>query len=427
MTGARLGLADDSQGLRWVEERSRTNLYACYQCGRCMAACPFGLAPQQVLRLLQLGQVERALAHPTTWECAGCLTCAWACPKRLSPARVHRTLRTLAAGSGGPDGRRRDQGWSHRLRTELFAGVNRLGRLGSVLSPWSSRLLGAPPARLAADWFLGIHRARRLPPFARPTFPAWFRQRQQSGDGRRGPVLLFHDTFMDYHYPATGQAATALLERAGFRVELAATVCCARPMLSLGLLDRAARHAVLNVHRLWEAARQGIPIVGCEPSCVLTLREEYPGLVPRELRERAQTVARQVFLIDEFLAPLAADGAPALAFRDPRASAPFVLYHPHCHQRALAEPARSVELLRRAGYAVEESGATCCGMAGAYGYEKEHYAASRAAGERILFPWIRARPEAQVAVTGASCRQQIEHFTGRRPRHVVEFLQEALA
>ena len=148
--------------------------------------------------------------------------------------------------------------------------------------------------------------------------------------------------------------------------------------------------------------------------------------MPQELKDKARVVAKQAVLIDEFLGALNAKGELELAFRDAGGDAREVLFHGHCHQKNSANPLMSVALLRMAGYQAEMADAACCGMAGAYGFEKEHYETSRAAGERALFPAVRARAQAQVAVMGTSCRQQIEHFTGRRPRHVVEFLREAV-
>lgn len=426
--------------LRTIEESSGQNVYACYQCGKCTAGCPFSLAPQRVVRLLQLGQVEEALSHATTWDCASCMTCATACPKGVSPARIQRTLRTLhllaATGSQNGGGHVEDNGHApldryyrahaKPLRTYFFANIERLSRVGSALAPVSNWALNFPGAKLVADYVLGIHKARSLPAFARHTFPEWFKAHTPLGDGPRGTILLFHDTFMDFNYPRTGIAVTELLEKAGFRVELADKVCCGRPMISKGLLSQAATQAETNVTRLYEHARHGVYIVGCEPSCLLTLREEYSELVPAELKDKARVVAQQAVLIDEFLGMLDARGELGLSFREPESNGREVVFHGHCHQKAAAAPARSVELLRLAGYQAEMADAPCCGMAGAYGYEKEHYEASRAAGERNLFPLIRAHAEAQVAVMGTSCRQQVEHFTGRRARHVVELLRETL-
>lgn len=417
--------------LRTVEGHSGQNVYACYQCGKCTAECPFSLSPQRVVRLLQLGQLDEALGHPTTWDCASCMACAKVCPKDVSPAYLQRSLRTLhvTAGThavnGHPPLDRHYRAHAHPMRTYLFANIERLSRLGSALAPVSNWALNIPGAKLVSHGLLGIHKNRSLPPFVRETFTDWFRSRAPLGDGQRGPVVLFHDTFMNYNYPSTGVAVTELLEKAGFRVELADKVCCGRPMISKGLLDQAAGQARTNVARLYEQARSGAYIVGCEPSCLLTLREEYPELVGRELKEKARVVARQAVLIDEFLGALNDKGELGLTFAAPDGK-PEVLFHGHCHQKAAGDANRSVELLRVAGYEAEMADAACCGMAGAYGYEKEHYEASRAAGERGLFPAIRAHADAQVAVMGTSCRQQVQHFTGRHARHVVELLREAV-
>lgn len=423
--------------LRLVEESSGQNVYACYQCGKCTAGCPFNLQPQRVMRHLQLGQVDAALTHSTTWDCASCMTCQVACPKGVSPARVQRALRTLhllplgngnghGAGSGQAGIDEAYRSHAHPLRTYLFANIHKLSKLGSAFAPFSNWALNVPGANLIADHVLGIHKERSLPLFAKPTFPEWFAGHKPCGDGHRGTVLLFHDTFMDFNYTSTGVAVTELLEKAGFRIELADMVCCGRPMISKGQLGQAAQHAKINVSRLYDHARKSVYIVGCEPSCLLTLREEYLDLVGPDLKEKARVVAQQALLIDEFLTMLNAKGELGLSFCEASGQCSEVLFHGHCHQKAAADPSKSVDLLRLAGYQAEMADAPCCGMAGAYGFEKEHYAASRAAGERALFPIIREHPNAQVAVMGTSCRQQVQHFTGRRPRHVVELLREAV-
>lgn len=421
--------------LELVEQASGQNVFACNQCGKCLAACPFTLQPQRVMRLLQLGLVDDALAHSTTWDCASCMTCATDCPREVSPALAQRALRTLhrhvhdrpdfAKPNGRPPIDAPYRAHAHPLRSWLFGNIELVSRVGSALAPLSNRAMAVPGAGFAREKVLGVHRDRPLPPFAHRTFPSWFRRHAPAGDGHRGTVLLFHDTFMDYNYPDTGIAVTGLLEKAGFRVELADKVCCGRPMISKGLMDEAAHQASANVARLAEQSRDGASIVGCEPSCLLTLREEYLELVPASQRAQARAVAERAVLIDEFLADRHADGALELKFRD-RTEESQVLFHGHCHQKHSADARLSVMLLELAGYRAELADAACCGMAGAYGFEKEHYAASRDAGERALFPAVRARPDAQLAVMGASCRQQLTHFTGRPARHVVEFLYDAL-
>lgn len=310
----------------------------------------------------------------------------------------------------------RAHGWP--LRARLFAHIATLGRLGSATAPLSTWIATSPVGRWVLGR-LGIHPRRPLPPFARPTFTAWFRRHTPAPQaGRRGEVVLFHDTFMDYHYPSVGQAAVALLERAGYRVRLARRVCCGRPMISKGMLERAREHARRNIEALFPLAREGIPIVGCEPSCLLTLRDEYPDLLPHD--PRVQVVAQQAVLLDAFLVGLAERGELDLPL------SPFpgkVLLHVHCHQKALVGHEGALRALRLVPQArVEFVDAGCCGMAGAFGFEREHYDLSLRIGEGRLLPAVRANPDAAVVVTGFSCRQQVEHGTGVRPLHLAEFL-----
>ena len=428
----------ESEALRRLAALSGQNLYACYQCGKCTAGCPFSFSPQQVVRHLQLGQVARAAALDTVWDCASCMTCTATCPKGVDPARIMRALRALPCdgddgrpavggaehgplGIGGLGGRRPSR-HGNRRRAWMVANNHRLARVGSRLAPVSNWLLRAPGMGWATDRLLGVHRDRPLPPFARPTFPTWFGRHTPSGDGHRGTVLLFHDTFMDFNFPDAGIAATELLERAGFRVELTDTVCCGRPMISKGMLGEARDLAAYNVARLAGHARQGLPIVGLEPSCLLTLRDEYVDLLRSE---ESRLVAKQSLLLEEFVQrELAAGRRPAFAPGNGRK----VLLHGHCHQKALVGTAPTVAVLKAAGYEVSEVDAGCCGMAGSFGFEAEHYELSLQIAGRRLVPAVKAAgPEVAVCAPGISCRQQIEHTTGRRAKHPAELLFEALA
>lgn len=418
----------ESDALSRLSALSGQNLYACYQCGKCTAGCPFSFSPQQVVRHLQLGQVAQAAALDTVWNCASCMTCTATCPKGVDPARIMRALRSLPCdeGTAGNGANHHPAHHGNRRRAWMVANNHRMARMGSRFAPVSNWLLRAPGTGWAMEHLLGVHRDRPLPPFARPTFPAWFAGHTPVGDGRRGTVLLFHDTFMDFNFPDAGIAATELLERAGFRVELTDTVCCGRPMISKGFVDQAREHARTNLERLEEHARKGTYIVGCEPSCLLTLRSEYPELMRgSDQEEQALAVARQTLLIDEFLLLLKNRGELDLTFPTHDPDRRPVLFHAHCHQKAFAEPDASLELLRLAGYDADLADADCCGMAGAFGYEKEHYELSRAAGERGLFPAVRAREDADIVVLGVSCRQQVEHFTGRTTHHLAEMLRDA--
>ena len=194
-------------------------------------------------------------------------------------------------------------------------------------------------------------------------------------------MALFNDTFMNYNYPEIGIAAVELLEAAGYRVQLANAECCGRPMISKGMLEEAAAQARYNVDRLHAFADQGVPIIGCEPSCLLTFRDEYPEFCQDE---RARKVAEHGYMIDEFLAMLHEKGELDLEF------APLekkVLFHGHCHQKSLVGTEPSLTALRLPpGYEVELINSGCCGMAGSFGFEKEHYDISMAIGSRCCFP-----------------------------------------
>ena len=311
------------------------------------------------------------------------------------------------------------------LRTKLFARIDRINRLGSRLAPLSNWGAGSFIVRWVSNTLLGVHPDRRLPAFAGQTLPQWFNARKPSNADRpvKGTVALLNDTFMNYNYPEIGIAAVELLEAAGYRVQLANARCCGRPMISKGLLEDAAAYARHNVDLLHAFADQGIPIIGCEPSCLLTLRDEYPEFCRDD---RAHTVAEHSYLIDEFLAMLHEKGELELDFSDlPKK----VLFHGHCHQKSLVGTAPSLTALRLPpGYEVELINSGCCGMAGSFGYEKEHYAVSMTIGEQTLFPSIRSKgPEWEVAVMGVSCRQQVEQGVGRPARHLVQVLRDAVA
>jgi Fe-S oxidoreductase len=309
------------------------------------------------------------------------------------------------------------------LRARLFGNIAALSRLGCALAPLSNWLLGSATVRFALEKLVGVDRRRRLPPFARQTFEAWFARRGGAArKGEREPVVLFNDTFMTYNEPGIGRAAVAVLEAAGFHVILPEKRCCGRPMISKGMVEQARTHAWYNLERLAPYAEAGIPIVGCEPSCILTFRDEYPDLLEDPRTER---LARHVFMVEEFLLSLHERGALSLSFQPVSKE---VLFHGHCHQKALIGSAPSLKVLGLLpGARVAQVDSGCCGMAGSFGYEREHYEISQAIGARRLFPAVQAAgPETEIVAAGISCRQQIEHGTGRRAKHLVEVLAAAL-
>lgn len=352
--------------------------------------------------------------HETLDLCLECKGCTGECPSRVNLTRLKSEwLSQYQAVHGVP------------LRARLFGAIRQLNMAGSASAPLSNWLLGLPGVGRVNQRLLGISSRRTLPPFARVPLHTWMRRHVlHPAAGSVGTVALFPDTFVDYNEPEIGRAAVALLERLGYRVLLPRQrVCCGRPLISKGLLGTAQRLAQRQLEALLPYAEAGIPIVGLEPSCILSFRDEYPDLLDDE---RTSTLAGQSFLIDEFLVRELDAGriAPRLAM----ASQHPCLLHGHCHQKALVGSAPALRLLRSiAGLAVREVDSGCCGMAGSFGYEAEHYTISQAIGERVLFPAVRALPaEAEVVAMGTSCRQQIRHGTGRQARHLVEILLEAL-
>ncbi len=343
--------------------------------------------------------------------CLACKGCRAECPSQVDMAALKsEALARYHDKQGLP------------LRSRLTGNIALLNRWGCAMAPLSNWVANVGLSRRLLERVAGFDRRRPLPPFARPTFTQWFRQHPPRKDAPHGPVVLFHDTYMTYNYPAVGMAASRLLEAAGFEVILPEKKCCGRPMISQGMLDEARRLAEYNIARLSPYVEQGLAIVGCEPSCVAALKEEYPMLVPGEA---AQKLAENTYLLEDFLLHHEAQTGERLHFRARPGPA---LFHGHCHQKALAGTLATEALLRRVPeLRVDVLDAGCCGMAGAFGYEREHYDLSVQIGELRLLPAVRnAPPEAAIVVTGASCRQQIEQGTGRRVLHVAELLADVL-
>jgi Fe-S oxidoreductase len=310
------------------------------------------------------------------------------------------------------------------FRVKLFADIAFWNHLGSgSLAPLSNWLMKSGPVRRWLEEKLGISRRRQLPELASLPFTMWFKHRHLAdGNPKSKKVVLFNDTFCTYNDPHIGIAATEVLEAAGFEVTLPGHKCCGRPMISKGLVNKARRAARDTVERLLPFAEQGLPIVGLEPSCILSIRDEYFSLLPGDWR--VKKVAEHCYTFEEFIAKLADAGELNLEFKE---DARNVLLHGHCHQKSLVGTGPSHRVLSLPGYAVTEVDSGCCGMAGAFGYEVEHYDISMAMAERRLLPAVREQADdTLIAAAGTSCRQQIQHGTGRRALHPAEILRAAL-
>jgi len=358
---------------------------------------------------------KRALGDERLHEvldlCLMCKACKSECPLGVDMAKLKsETLSHHHDLHGVP------------LRSRVFGGIRALNRLGAATAPLSNLPNRLGFVRRLMERRLGITARRPLPRFQRKHLKAWFRRRPAPVSAPLGEVTMLADSFTTYTEPGIGQAAVELLELAGYRVRLAANGCCGRSSLSKGLVDDARAKASALVTQLSDGTT---PIVGCEPSCLFTLRDETLSLLPGDAG--AQAVAGRVRQVEELLGEAIDAGHLALA-PDSWVAGRRILYHGHCHQKADVGTAATVALLRRIpGAEVEEVDAGCCGMAGSFGFEAEHYDVSMTVGEDRLFPAVRAEPDTTVvAATGVSCRQQIAHGAGRRAHHPVELLLAAV-
>jgi FAD/FMN-containing dehydrogenase/Fe-S oxidoreductase len=343
--------------------------------------------------------------------CLECKGCKAECPANVDMAKMkYEFLHHYYKANGLP------------LRNKVFGRVARMNAMAAPVAGLFNFVNALAPMRWLLEKTVGIDHRRPLPALASETFTDWFRRRPApTGDAPRGEVVLFHDTFVTYNAPWIGQAAVNVLETAGYRVVLVDRKCCGRPMISKGMLHEARAAARDNVERLAPYAARGVAIVGLEPSCLLTLRDETVDLLRTDA---ARTVARSSFLLEEFLARERQRGLQ-LSFTGGGRRA---LLHGHCHQKAMVGTGPTVAALRWAGFEVAEVDSGCCGMAGSFGFEKEHYDISVALGNRRLAPAVKAEPAAtEIVAPGVSCRQQIEHLAGRRAKHPAEILWEALA
>ncbi|MFI7004402.1 FAD-binding and (Fe-S)-binding domain-containing protein [Nocardia sp. NPDC050175] len=348
--------------------------------------------------------------------CLMCKACKSECPMSVDMASLKaETLAHHHEIHGTP------------VRSRAFGSIRLLNRIGSATAPLSNLPGRNRFARRMMDRTLGITAARPLPVFQRVNLLRWFRRRAVTVDQTRlGTVNWLADSFTTFTEPHIGAAAIELLERSGWRVELASGGCCGRSSMSKGLLDDAKKKATGLVRSLAEDTEPGSPIVGCEPSCLFMLRDEHVALLPDSTSVRA--VAERVRQVEELLVEAIDAGRLTLRADSPLAGRRIV-FHGHCHQKAEVGTAATMALLRRIpGVEVMEIDSGCCGMAGSFGFESEHYETSMTVGGDRLFPALAAESaDTIVAATGVSCRQQIFHGAGRTAWHPVELVREALA
>ena len=343
-------------------------------------------------------------------ECKGCVA---ECPSNVDMSKLkYEFLDNYYKVNGYP------------LRNRLFGNISKLNQLGTFLAPISNFILQSQTSKNFLNKYLDIDRRRNFPKFANQTFIQWFQSREKSKPlkASKGQVVIFPDTFTNYNQPRIGQAATILLENMGYQVVIPKVKCCGRPTLSKGPIDKTILNARFNVDSIFPYIKNGAKLVGLEPSCILTFKDTYVDLLGDD--KKTTLVSQNTMLIEEFILYSQENDGTILEFTEKLGN---ILFQGHCHQKALVGTKKAIKLLESIpGCNVQEIESGCCGMAGAFGFEKEHYDISMKIGEQTLFPAIRSQNGSfNVVSEGVSCRQQIEDGTGKKAKHLVEILLEA--
>ena len=346
--------------------------------------------------------------------CVGCKGCKSDCPTGVDFAKLKAEVK---------HDYHQEKGTS--LRSKLFGNVDTVNALGSAFAPVSNWAQKLPGSDVVAEKVLGIAPERDLPTFSNETLVGWFDERGPEVPLAEADdtVLLFPDTYTNYNYPEPGKAAVELLEAANIHVRVAdkdEVAASGRAAFSMGLLDEAEERARTNLDALMPYVEDGWSVLFVEPSDAVMFQDEYVDLLSDD---RVEDLAVAAYGVCEYLNTYqVTDGM------DFDAPAEYVTYHGHCNQKALNRDHHAAVALSAAGYDVDALDSSCCGMAGSFGYEEEHYELSKAIGE-ILHEKVEESPGGEVVAPGASCRSQLadDDFEGERPAHPVEKLHDALA
>ncbi len=369
-------------------------------------------ARANLLRELLLGHVGADMIYKKEFHdvfdlCVGCKACRTECPSGVDVGKMKTEFLALYKDKTG-----------FTARDRLFSRVHEISSVRSAFPRFLNRALeGSFPRGLLS--LAGVSRKRSLPTIAEDTFSGWFGKRNENPrNGKQ--VVYFHDTWSEFFYPEIGKAVTGVLESLGFEVLLEKRrKCCGRPMLSTGMVEKARENAAHNVNVLSDYVRSDIPVVFSEPSCLSAFRDEYADLLAGD--ESLNALLPNIHSVCEFVC------AQGENFPGPGGRG-GILVHGHCHERSVGDFRGTLSLLRNLGYDARSSDAGCCGMAGSFGYEKEHYEISKAMGECGLFPKIRDLSESErVCVTGISCLEQVSHFTEAVPVHIALLLEESMS
>jgi FAD/FMN-containing dehydrogenase/Fe-S oxidoreductase len=337
--------------------------------------------------------------------CLSCKSCRSECPVQVDMAAYKAEFMAQYY-----------QGRSRPLQAHTIGQIARWARIGALLPGLTNFFTQTPGLDGLAHAMAGIARQRRIPRFANPTFVQWFRKRPVARAGKP-PVLLWPDTFNNHFHPEVAQAAVEVLEHAGFQVIVPTRhLCCGRPLFDFGMLDQARRQFEEILAALRQPILDGVPLVGLEPSCVSSFRDELLNMFPDD--PLAVRLGDQAWMLGEFLDRHGYQPAPLPG---------KAIVHMHCHHRAVMGIAAERKLLDRTGLDVDLLDSGCCGMAGAYGFEPDHVEDSLKIGELVLLPAVRAAaPGTRIVANGFSCREQVQQGTGRSVLHLAEVLREGL-
>ena len=347
--------------------------------------------------------------------CLLCKGCKSECPSNVDVAKLKMEfLQHYQEKNGVP------------MRSWLIGNYSKMSNIASYV-PWAYNLiLGNAPLRKIANHVIGFHPERTMPLLSSNTLKQWYKKLEKSASKSARKVYLFCDEFTNFNDVEIGKKAFDLLQKLGYDVIIPNHVDSGRAYLSKGLLKDGQKLANQNVKLLKDVVTEETPLIGIEPSAILTFRDEYPDLVEANLVESAKKLAQNVLMIDEFIArEIDAKRITAESFTSEKR---LIKLHGHCQQKAVASltPTKKILSLPK-NYEVHIIPSGCCGMAGSFGYEKEHYDLSMKIGELVLFPTVRKQPEEVIiAAPGTSCRHQIHDGTGRKALHPVEILWQAL-
>jgi FAD/FMN-containing dehydrogenase/Fe-S oxidoreductase len=361
---------------------------------------------------------ENPFASPEIKEvmdlCLSCKGCKAECPSNVDVAKLKAEwLQQCYQTEGIP------------FRTRLIAGFDRANQLASLMPAIYNFIISNSVTSGFIKWLSGFAKERSLPKLHHTSLRKWFDSQPVTiGEGKK--VIFFCDEFTNYNDTDIGIVAIKLLRKLGYQVEMPIHLESGRTLLSKGLLTRARNIAMQNVERLHQLVGEENPLVGLEPSAILSFRDEYLTLVPDHLQSAAQHIAAHTYTMEEFLS-MEVDAGRIVSdqFADTKR---LVKLHGHCHQKAISSVIPTKKLLSLPkNYTVQMIPSGCCGMAGSFGYEKEHYELSMQIGELVLFPTVRKLDkETIIAAPGTSCRHQIMDGTGRKALHPVEILWHAL-